>query len=393
MQSSKNKEYTAADIERYHAGSMPAEQMHALEKAAMEDPFLADALEGYQFTKTPAADVQKIRERLNGNEKAKVLSLFQRIHWLRVAAAVLLLAGGTWLAIRLTSPGDTAIALQKKPAGNNDIVQQNKITPETFKGDSIQQSIVKTDAEKTFGINEGINQNKSLSPSASREREDATVIRKQSQTGQAEISKRKTEPIELPSSQVREAGKRMADSRQLQENARLSRSMPQLEEADRNRSQFENFMRDRAANQTEKEMVYAEKMRSAKTTDTIKNLNVVMQPSNEPAAEVVILSRDKAVAERKPVVIIDTLEPAEGRANFDDYIANNLKAPEEFILKSMNGGEVQLSFDVNNKGEAVNIAIVKSLCEACDAEAIRLLKEGPKWKKRKNAKGRITIRF
>ena len=393
MQSSKNKEYTAADIERYHAGSMPAEQMHALEKAAMEDPFLADALEGYQFTKTPAADVQKIRERLNGNKQAKVLSLFQRIHWLRVAAAVLLLAGGTWLAIRLTSPGDTAIALQKKPAGNNDNVQQNKITPETFKGDSIQQSIVKTDAEKTFGINEGINQNKSLSPSASREREDATVIRKQSQTEQAEISKRTTEPIELPSSQVTEAGKRMADSRQLQENARLSRSMPQLEEADRNRSQFENFMRDRAANQTEKEMVYAEKMRSAKTTDTIKNLNVVMQPSNEPAAEVVILSRDKAVAERKPVVIIDTLEPAEGRANFDDYIANNLKAPEEFILKSMNGGEVQLSFDVNNKGEAVNIAIVKSLCEACDAEAIRLLKEGPKWKKRKNAKGRITIRF
>ena len=393
MQSSKNKEYTAADIERYHAGSMPAEQMHALEKAAMEDPFLADALEGYQFTKTPSADVQKIRERLNGNDQANVLTLFQRIHWLRVAAAVLLLAGGTWLAIRLTSPGDTAIALQKKPAGNNDNVQQNKITPETFKGDSIQQSIVKTDAEKTFGINEGINQNKSLSPSASREREDATVIRKQSQTEQAEISKRTTEPIELPSSQVTEAGKRMADSRQLQENARLSRSMPQLEEADRNRSQFENFMRDRAANQTEKEMVYAEKMRSAKTTDTIKNLNVVMQPSNEPAAEVVILSRDKAVAERKPVVIIDTLEPAEGRANFDDYIANNLKAPEEFILKSMNGGEVQLSFDVNNKGEAVNIAIVKSLCEACDAEAIRLLKEGPKWKKRKNAKGRITIRF
>ena len=77
MQSSKNKEYTAADIERYHAGSMPAEQMHALEKAAMEDPFLADALEGYLFTKTPAADVQKIRERLIGNEQAKVLSLFQ----------------------------------------------------------------------------------------------------------------------------------------------------------------------------------------------------------------------------------------------------------------------------------------------------------------------------
>jgi hypothetical protein len=37
--------------------------------------------------------------------------------------------------------------------------------------------------------------------------------------------------------------------------------------------------------------------------------------------------------------------------------------------------------------------VVKSLCNKCDEEAIRLLKEGPKWKKKKNKKGSVTIRF
>ena len=38
--------YTAADIEKYWKGKLSAAEMHAMEKAAMEDPFLSDALEG-----------------------------------------------------------------------------------------------------------------------------------------------------------------------------------------------------------------------------------------------------------------------------------------------------------------------------------------------------------
>lgn len=49
-----NNEFTAQDIERYYSGQMSSIEMHQLEKAAMEDPFLADALEGYGYTHTPA---------------------------------------------------------------------------------------------------------------------------------------------------------------------------------------------------------------------------------------------------------------------------------------------------------------------------------------------------
>lgn len=43
-------EYTQADIERYLQGKMTNAEMHAIEKAALQDPFLADAIEGYKIT-------------------------------------------------------------------------------------------------------------------------------------------------------------------------------------------------------------------------------------------------------------------------------------------------------------------------------------------------------
>jgi hypothetical protein len=100
----------------------------------------------------------------------------------------------------------------------------------------------------------------------------------------------------------------------------------------------------------------------------------------------------KKSSNKHPRIIVDTLEPAEGLVNFDDYVANNIKMPEDFEENPISG-EIQLSFEVDKNGQPINITVVKSLCEKCDEETIRLLKEGPKWKKEKNKKGKITIRF
>src|SRR4029079_13219277 len=103
-ESSNNRNYTAADIERYHAGKMSAAEMHALEKAAMEDPFLADALEGYAFTATPHKDLDSIRSRLfEQKEEEKAVPFIRKNYgWLRAAAIIIFIAGGAWLAFRLT---------------------------------------------------------------------------------------------------------------------------------------------------------------------------------------------------------------------------------------------------------------------------------------------------
>jgi CarboxypepD_reg-like domain len=54
-----NTTYSAADIEKYLKGELSPREMHELENAALEDPFLADALDGMStlLSSAPAADL------------------------------------------------------------------------------------------------------------------------------------------------------------------------------------------------------------------------------------------------------------------------------------------------------------------------------------------------
>ena len=71
------KKFTAIDIEKYHKGLLSPKEMHDLEKAALEDPFLADALEGYAVTGVNAeADIAELKKRLaEKTGQAKVIPL------------------------------------------------------------------------------------------------------------------------------------------------------------------------------------------------------------------------------------------------------------------------------------------------------------------------------
>src|SRR5688572_2709942 len=94
-----NNRFTADDIERYHSGKMSPIEMHQLEKAAMEDPFLADALEGYAYTQTPAEDRVWLQSQLQSKtEGAKVVPMagFNRGRFLKIAAMFVLLIGCAW---------------------------------------------------------------------------------------------------------------------------------------------------------------------------------------------------------------------------------------------------------------------------------------------------------
>ncbi len=94
----KEKLYTAADFANYHLGIMPVDDMHALEKKALEDPFLYDALDGYAHTKKATTDIKKLKEKLNiENEKiSPVKSIANKTLW-RVAASIISLLGVGYL--------------------------------------------------------------------------------------------------------------------------------------------------------------------------------------------------------------------------------------------------------------------------------------------------------
>jgi|GEM_PF-4900159 len=89
--------YTHADISRYWNGTMPAQERYALERAALTDPLLADALEAYQHTTSMQIQPvlndleQQLMAIAQESEQAPVLSipnLRKSWYWLAGAACV-----------------------------------------------------------------------------------------------------------------------------------------------------------------------------------------------------------------------------------------------------------------------------------------------------------------
>src|ERR1700759_3937126 len=88
--------YSFEDIQRYLQGKMSAAEMHDIEKAALQDPFLADAIEGFN-----EADLTTAQQHLNEintallKEKSasKVVAFNKRTQWMNVAALIIVLAG------------------------------------------------------------------------------------------------------------------------------------------------------------------------------------------------------------------------------------------------------------------------------------------------------------
>src|SRR3977135_974280 len=87
--------YTAQDKEAYISGRLTALQMHTMEKAALDDSFLAEAMEGYGVTendnwKDELAALKTTFE--NKDRQAIVVPMIKRNNnWWKVAVAVLLL--------------------------------------------------------------------------------------------------------------------------------------------------------------------------------------------------------------------------------------------------------------------------------------------------------------
>ncbi len=115
-----NRQYTLTDIEQYLLGKLSPAEMHELEKAAVQDPFLADAIEGYQSSDLLRAkeDLTKIQTRLLQEEleEPKTIPIAsQKSNWWKIAAVIILLAGIGTLGWKFLISPNTKQELAKQP--------------------------------------------------------------------------------------------------------------------------------------------------------------------------------------------------------------------------------------------------------------------------------------
>jgi hypothetical protein len=465
----KIKRFTAADIEKYHKGQLSANEMHALEKAALDDPFLADALEGYAISGVNTnADIGELQNRLANRieEENKVVLIAagkKSFSWWKVAAMIVLIAGAGLIVYQLgfnKKSIDIAQAVQKQAATTEAKDSGKTTSPALLNADTIARSTtgtpeVKKDEAKTELIeSNSVDLAKEQSPKKTDKTTpvindteapgNASTVSGAPATAYAEKAKEETlddairqrrvsaaRPEEYKTRRLNSDEVSVSPNSQNEKNlegkiAGISRNNNQRKQAFNQTNIFRGRVTDAYNNAlpfsnitniedsigtysdargyftlTSPDSILTVQVRSlgfesdnVQLQNNIPNNQVQLQEDRSSLAEIVI-SNKKVNSKRQEnnTMVLEEPEPADGWTNYDLYLANNLKVPDNFKDKQ-NGtrGEVELSFEVDKNGEPFNITVKKSLCETCDKEAIRLVKEGPKWK-RKARKGKATVKI
>ena len=123
--------------------------------------------------------------------------------------------------------------------------------------------------------------------------------------------------------------------------------------------------------------------------DTSRTMLIAMNENKQALNEVVVvgygakknkksttLGSDAKVKEQAEKEI--TPQPAIGKRNYQKYLKENIVRPTDEKCAQVKG-KVVLTFLVNKEGRPFYIKVKESLCESADKEAIRLIQEGPDW--------------
>lgn len=447
------RNFTSVDIAAYHQGRLTPAEMHALEKAAMEDPFLGDALEGYQAQATLTTDFAELRSRLQdriGEEKKTRVIAAGSYRWLRIAALFILIAGAGLLIYQFggsntatapvaqkdnasskTAIADTTSSTALTPAIDNKLdeikpektttLPKNDVSISAAQGYSTDRSIaaatarrdsliVNEETKKAVAFNENTREQDYKAKSAAKETNDKALLDEKltGRTAGVAVQNQKASPVAMNE-----------DSRQAPGRARNYAGINQtnvfrgrVTDDENNPLPFVNITNpvDNVGTYSDAKgnfvITYPDSIldvqvrslgyvnRNARLQNNLNDNKIVMNDDRSSLTEIVVSNKQINTKRRESNLVLEEPVPADGWAAYDAYLANNLNIPETFTSKQTGGGEVELSFEVNKLGEPVKIRVEKSLCETCDKEAIRLVKEGPKWK-RKARKGRtsVTIAF
>jgi TonB family protein len=111
-----------------------------------------------------------------------------------------------------------------------------------------------------------------------------------------------------------------------------------------------------------------------KTKDTPKEM-VKETPKEKP--------KEKKVKEAEPKDLVKTpdqpaMPPNNSYPGFYKFVRENLKYPEQAIKDGVEG-TVRVEFVVDKDGGISHVKVVQGIGAGCDEEAIRIVKQSPKW--------------
>jgi hypothetical protein len=340
--------YNVESIRLYLEGKLSSSQMHELEKAALHDPFLADALEGMELHADKdkfSSEVEelnaRLRERLN-KRKGVLLSINHL--WWKIAAVLLIIITGVALII-FTGERNKIISTEYAKTENK---KEAKPVPDTPARESVVSAQMKPDSQNQAGVKEKTK----VAPSLDIQRQEESIAEKE----ETPLSK-KSLPATAPSKDSVIKVEGFTDKRNDQQTKAAS------------------ALEGRAAGVN---------VTDAEVDDSAYDEVVVVAYGNNKSRAA---NRSKALSsgQTKRRVI-----PGSGWGEFERYIEDSIKINSSDSLFT---GEERLTFTIGDDGLPESIKILQSVSPAHDKETIRLLQNGPAWKVIKGKKKNVTLKI
>ena len=451
-----NSIYTAADIKKYLTGGMSNAEMYAIEKAALDDPFLSEAIEGYEAMeeKDWSKELAALKQKLETVENAPIVPIYKTafIKWWKATAAVLVIGSSVVAAYLFTSKKVTENNITQKTTTTNDSVTIAKVDsavinttaastvtpavtaqnnfPTTTSGfaDSIRQTLptdlaVVEKREDNFvytpSPGKAVTENKDMAPGRSENESDRKANADIAAPSQGNNANAQLDEMNKSKNRLILQDDKAADNYRFKNNANNYYFNAQVVTADNKPLAFANVAVPKTNNPVYTDANGNLKLSAADSTvnvvvtsagylpqkfklqnSAVQN-KIVLQPNDIATKEISVSKKRSTVkAELKKEAVNaemdeeEDAEPAGGWIEYNNYLSNNLVFPNEAKQNNIHG-EVEVFVKLKNNGDISKVKVDKSLCPECDAEAIRLVKEGPKWevKKNKAAKAKVKVKF
>ncbi|WP_099147426.1 carboxypeptidase-like regulatory domain-containing protein [Bacteroides sp. KFT8] len=374
----------------YIRGLRKGKEAHRLEKESMQDPFLADAMDGYnQVEGNHEQRIEKLRMQVSAHSAKKKNTY--AITW-SIAACLIIGFGisSYFLFLKKSMTDEVFIAEESVPAKlpetttpatpTNPATPAAPVTPRADKKEmsasAVIEPMMEEALEQTAELQEvAATMDTSESVSDKKMRMAKVVTPPNSNIIQGKVTDEKGEPIIGAS--VAYKGTNIGTIT----NMNGEFSLVKKEGKKQLTAQFIGYDPVEIPVDTSQTMLIA----MNENKQTLNEVVVVGYGTNKnKKSTTVVTAKEQADKDITP-------QPVIGKRKYQKYLKENLVRPTDEKCAQVKG-KVVLTFLVNKEGRPFYIKVKESLCESSDKEAIRLIQEGPDWIYG-NKSVEITVKF
>ena len=370
----------------YIRGARKGKEAHRLEKEAMRDPFLADALEGYSRVGNGADEqIEELRRRIRARAVRK------RNHAVVWSIAARLLIGvciGSYFLFQENPLSDEArMALEQA------VHPKPLSVYEEEKKDELAEAVIKDSAGPSKKLISESKKKKMLAPSS-----EVPQIMTQELMEEALEATIDDEPSAMDKKMVMRASvandssfnAKVAVVGKVRGKVTDPSGEPLVGATVRVKGTNQGTISDENGDFTlktdgnrELSVDYIGYESVVLPVDTTKDLLIAMNVDDATLDEVVVVGygsqpKSSVTGAIMSLKMSGTPQPSIGRKAFRRYLKENLVHPSDKECARAKG-KVILTFRVDKDGRPESISVKKGLCASADKEAIRLIEEGPDW--------------